>query len=1199
VSQFVHLHLHSEFSLLDGANKTGDLVNRVKELGMPAVALTDHGVMFGAIDFYKKCKAAGVKPIVGCEAYISPTTRDERGPKATSNHLVLLAQNYTGYLNLCKLTSVGYLEGFYRKPRIDHEVLAAHSEGLIALSGCLKGEVAESFTKQGVKAAIERAGRYREIFGSDRFFLEIQDHGIPEQQKLVRSMRGIAGELGLNIVASNDAHYLTGNHAEPHDCLLCIGTGKRKSDPNRMKYYAPEFYIKSPRQMYDLFSEFPNAVGRTVEIAEACNCEIPFHQKLYPKFDLPEGVTDVRAYLRERVYEGSVERYGRLSEQLKSQIDFELSVIEKTGFEDYFLVVWDFIKYAREQGIPVGPGRGSGAGSIVAYALKITDVDPIEHGLLFERFLNPERVSAPDFDIDFCFERRGEVIDYVKRKYGKDNVAQIITFGTLKPKAAIRDVGRVLEVPLQRVDQIAKMLPEGPAGPKNLDIALKDIPDLKKEYDSDQIIKELIDTAKAIEGTSRHASVHAAGVVIADRELASLIPIYQPAGTEDRVVQYTMGTVEELGFLKMDFLGLKNLTIIQNALTNVKHAKGEEIDFDKIPLDEPDTYKFLRKGITMGLFQLESSGMRDVVKRLKPSTFADISAVLALYRPGPMEAGMVDDYIERKHGRAEIDYFHPLLQEVLSETYGTIIYQEQVMKIAQIMAGYSLGSADLLRRAMGKKKAEVMDAERPKFIKGCLEQGHDEELAHRLFDIMAKFAGYGFNKSHTVAYAMITFRTAYLMAHHKTCYLAALLTNEIHGNKAQEKIPHYIKTCREMGVDVLGPDINESRYQFAVVPVDEGEELKTIRFGMGAVKGVGRAVVDAIVAEREKDGPYEGLHDFCERVPHSGLNGRAVEALIRVGAFDSLLDNRAAALKVFPELLEMGADGQREKASGQTNLLAMMMEAPANGSANGNGATNGNGSQQIPLPDVPDLKPFDKLKDEKELIGFYVSGHPLDRWKRDFDCFGQLSSADLAAMAAAQEQAANDALEGNNMMAQLRQQSSSNNNGNSNQRHMMMGLVATVNNRISQKGNPYAFLQLEDYFGYFEVAVWGKAYPQFQNLLVAGDVLAIEGRVDVEGRSPKIIADKVYTPEMLRKQRVKFIDIYLDGDQMNARNLTPLLQTVGRHAGSTPCRFAVCSGDQAVIVEPGKKLKINPVQDALRDLEKVPVTREVRFYTGK
>jgi DNA polymerase-3 subunit alpha len=1186
---FVHLHLHSEFSLLDGANKVGELVDRVAELGMGACALTDHGVMFGAVDFYKKCQAKGIKPIVGCEAYISPTTRQEKGPNAQSNHLVLLAANWVGYQNLCKLTSRGFTEGYYRKPRIDHEILAEHNEGLIALSACLKGEVAESMVKIGESEALRRAGRYKDIFGPERFFLEIQDHGIPEQRQVVRAMRKLSADLGLTTVATNDAHYLKRESADAHDCLLCIGTGKTMSAKERMRYFSPEFYVKSPRQMLDLFKEWPETVGATVEVAQMCASEIKFKQKLFPRYKLPDGQTDPIPFFHKVVREGMHRRYGDdLTPELLERERFEIEIIEKTGFVDYFLVVWDFINHARSIGIPVGPGRGSGAGSIVAFAMGITDVDPIGHGLLFERFLNPERVSAPDFDIDFCFERRNEVIEYVRAKYGRENVANIITFGTLKPKAAIRDVGRVLEVPLERVNQIAKFLPEGPAGPKNLDIALAEIPDLKKEYDADPEVRRLVDMAKSVEGTSRHASVHAAGIVIADVPLSSLVPVYRPGGeanVNERVVQYAMTTVEEIGLLKMDFLGLKNLTIIDRCCRDVERAYGAKIDWDKIPLDDAKTYAFLQTGRTAGIFQLESPGMRDIVKRLKPTRFSDISAILALYRPGPIEAGMVDDFIERRHGRQEVVYEHPDLAPMLEETYGTIIYQEQVMKIAQVMGGYSLGGADLLRRAMGKKKKEDMDKERPKFMGGAEKLGYDPQIAGGVFDKMEKFAGYGFNKSHTVAYAMITFRTAYLKAHYPVAYNAAILTNEIEGAKANEKIPAYIMGCRDAGIPVLPPNANESQANFAV----SGEEGTEIRFGLAGIKNVGRSAVDAIVAEREKNGPYKNIFDFCERVPAKQINARVVESLIRAGAFDEIHPNRAALLRVAPDALSMGGDAQREKASGQISMFAMFDAAPANGNGNGNGAGS---SKTIDLPDVEPWTETQRLDAEKELIGFYVSGHPLDKWRVDIESFGDTTSSDLERMAAEEVER-----EANSPAAQWGAAPRRDNEGKRELR--LVGMITNVTRRLTQKGDMMAFVEFEDFTGKFEAVAFPRTFERHGSLLAKDKVLLVAGKLDAKGRSPKLLADRFASPENLRENEAKFLDIILDADRVNHRGMMQLAQTVQRHKGRMACRVAVRDGDEVVTIAAGRDVsfKLDPTNKALEDLAAIAMKPRVLFAT--
>jgi len=1149
---FVHLHLHSEYSLLDGANRIGPLADRVKALGMPSCALTDHGVMFGAVDFYKAMKDRGVAPIIGCEVYVCPTGRHDKSPSSQANHLVLLSTNVQGYINLCKLTSLAHKEGFYRKPRIDHELLSHYNEGLIALSACLKGEVADALIKNSEHAARAIAGKYKDIFGPERFFLEIQDHGIDLQHKVVRFVRGVSKDLGLKVVATNDAHYLTKDSSDAHDCLMCIGTGKLLSDPKRMRYNPGAFYVTTAEEMYQKFAEWEEPVAFTADVAAMCRSEIPFKNKLYPKYPLPEGVV-AKDFLRERVKEGLTKRYkDPVPKAILDRADFELSVIERTGFVDYFLVVWDFIKYSRDRGIPVGPGRGSGAGSVVAYALWITDVDPIEHGLLFERFLNPERVSAPDFDIDFCFERRGEVIEYVRHKYGRDNVANIITFGTLKPKAAIRDVGRVLEMPLSRVDQIAKMVPEGPSAPKDLKHAIDEVPELKSAYGTDADVKRLIDLAKGIEGTSRHASVHAAGIVIADKDLSGIVPIYKASNSDDFVVSYTMSTVEELGLLKMDFLGLKNLTIIDRACQDIERATGRKIDWGEIPLNEPKTYEFLRTGRTDGIFQLESPGMKDVVRRLKPERFDEISAILALYRPGPMESGMIEEFVECKHGRREVAYDHPWLEPVLKETYGAIIYQEQVMQIAQVIAGYSLGGADLLRRAMGKKKKEAMDVERPKFVAGCSSKGIDEALATRIFDKMEKFAGYGFNKSHSIAYAAITFRTAYLKAHYPVAYNAALLTNEIDGGKADEKIPAYMLGCREAGIPVLPPDVNESQANFAVA----GAQLDEIRFGLAAIKNVGRPAVDAIVVEREKRGPFRSLQDFCERVTPQAINSRTVESLIRAGAFDSLHSNRKALLAGMEAALELGNMLHREEAGDQVNLFEK-------------GKTEVAKASRSAIEGEPDFTDEEKLKIEKELIGFYVSGHPLDAWRADIESFAQVKANTLAETP-------------------------------NNQSARMIGMVTDVVRRTSAAGKPYAFLQMEDFTGQFEVAVWGKTYEKYNLTLEKGKPVAIIGKISTDGRAAKIIAEEILAPDVLRRKLAKFIDLRLDASKLTATTLAQLVQTIERCKGTAPlpCRLLVRDGDGAeILVEPEKRrlLKFEPNNDALQLLAKSPMKPMLRL----
>ncbi|HED23501.1 MAG TPA: DNA polymerase III subunit alpha, partial [Firmicutes bacterium] len=906
---FVHLHCHTEFSLLDGAARINDLVERAAANNMPAVAITDHGTMFGVIDFYRAAKKAGIKPIIGCEVYVALRSRLQKEVRRDDSqyHLVLLAENNTGYQNLTRLVSAGFLEGFYYKPRIDRELLEKHHEGLIAMSACLAGEIPTLILQRQPDKAREAAVYYRDLFGPDNFYLELHDHGLPEQKIVNEGLIRISKEENIPLAASNDVHYLNREDAAVHDVLLCIQTGKTVDDEDRMRFEKQEFYFKTAGEMAERFEEYPEALANTVLIAERCNVEKDFSQRHLPEFDLPEG-DNPHEYLKKLCYQGLEKRYSDITPEMRERLEYELSVIRQMGFANYFLIVWDLIEYARKAQVIVGPGRGSAAGSLVAYCLGITNIEPLQHSLLFERFLNPERISMPDIDIDFCDDKRDRVLHYVTKKYGQERVAQIITFGTMAARAAVRDVGRAMAIPYAEVDRIAKLIPMEPK--MTITKALKQSRELQQLYREDRY-RELLDTSLAVEGMPRHASTHAAGVVIAREPLVNYVPLYRTADGAV-VTQFPMNTLEDLGLLKMDFLGLKTLSIIGEALDNIRRRHEMEIKIEEIPLDDPNTYAMLSQGETTGTFQLESAGMRNVLRELIPNKFEDLIAVVALYRPGPMD--QIPVFIESKHGHRRIKYAHPVLEPILNETYGVIVYQEQIMEIAARMAGFTLGQADLLRRAIGKKKKEILDQQQELFIQGCTKNGYSEDLAAEIYDLILKFASYGFNKSHAAAYALIAYQTAYLKANYPVEYMAAIMTVYCSNS---DKVALYIADCRRMGLEVLPPDINESETHFTVVG------NKKIRFGLAAVKNVGLGAIESIIQNR-RDKPYASLRDFTSRVDMRLCNRKVLESLIKCGAFDSLGGHRAQYLAAMDDLLMHGQCVQRERENGQISMFSLL-----------------------------------------------------------------------------------------------------------------------------------------------------------------------------------------------------------------------------------------------------------------------------------
>lgn len=1097
-NKFTHLHVHTEYSLLDGSSKIKELIARTKELGMDSIAITDHGVMYGVIDFYKAALAEGIKPIIGCEVYVASGSRFNKEASEDNfyYHLVLLAENNEGYQNLIKMVSYGFTEGFYYKPRVDKELLRKYHKGVIALSACLAGPVARTVLGQGYDKAKETALEYEEIFGKGNFYLELQDHGMEEQQTVNQALLRMNEERGIPLVCTNDLHYINAEDAEAHDILLCIQTGKTVDDENRMRYLGGQFYLKSPREMYELFPYARQACENTYKIAQRCNVTFEFNHYKLPKFDVPEGYTSDE-YLRAKCREGLQKRYRLVTKELTDRLEYELSVIEQMGFVDYFLIVADFIGYAKAHDIIVGPGRGSAAGSLVAYCLYITDIDPLHYGLIFERFLNPERVSMPDIDVDFCYERRQEVIDYVVEKYGADRVSQIITFGTMAARNAIRDVGRALNLPYNLCDRVAKMVPMELK--MTIDKALDINPDLSSAYENEPDVHRLIDMARKLEGLPRHASTHAAGVVICDRPIMDYVPL----STNDGVVttQFTMTTIEELGLLKMDFLGLRTLTVIQNAFQEVERRHGIKYTSDTIDYEDKRVYELISKGNTMGVFQLESAGMTSFMKELRPHNIEDIIAGISLYRPGPMD--FIPKYIQGKRNKGKIEYTHPKLEPILKPTYGCIVYQEQVMQIVRELAGYSLGRSDMVRRAMSKKKTDVMAREREKFINGdeeegvpgCVKNGIPADVASKIFDEMTDFAKYAFNKSHAAAYAVVAYQTAWLKTYYPTEFMAALLTSVADNT---DKVREYIAECRRMGIKLMPPDINEGYARFTV----SGDN--NIRFGLAAIKSVGRAAVEAMVEDREKKGPYISLTQFLERVS-SVMNVKCVENLIRSGAFDSLGGKRAQYLSVYKQIHNGLGQSRRNNAEGQMDLFSMT-------------AKDSEELYRDTLPDVEEFPQKDILAMEKELLGIYVSGNPLEPYEPVLKRFVSNTTLDFSQSGSDEEKLSDGS------------------------KVIIGGIIDTLSVKYTRKNDKMAFVTLEDINGSIEVVIFPKVYAKYGVLLEENKVVLINGRTQVSADGDtKIICEDIHTYEEL-EDAGKTIWIRLTADRnINAESLMPLL----------------------------------------------------------
>ena len=1136
-TEFVHLHVHTQYSLLDGAIRINDLLDKCKEFGMNAVAITDHGAMHGALEFYVKAKKAGIKPIIGCEFYIAPQDRKKHsGAKSSSDaafHIVLLAMDLSGYKNLMKLASIAQLEGFYYKPRIDRETLIAHNEGLLALTACLHGGIPHLILNNNMEAARKETKVLQKIF-ADRLYFELQDNGIKEQKKVNRGLKKLSQEFSIPLVATNDCHYLNRDEAFAHEVLLCIQTGRTINDKGRFKFATDELYFKSPDEMRERFKDFPGALAETVKIAERCNLELEFGQHHFPNFPLPEGET-LDTYFERLAREGLKERLaairanGELTPELEKtyheRLEMEIEVIKTMEFPGYFLIVADFINWAKDKKIPVGPGRGSGAGSLVAYCLRITEIDPMPYGLIFERFLNIERKSLPDFDIDFCQERRGDVFHYVQEKYGgSEHVAQIITFGSMKARAVIRDVGRALDMPFGDVDRIAKLIPE------QLKITIKEAieqePRLRDAEKRDEKVASLLSIAKVLEGLSRHLSTHAAGVVISPEPMVEYLPLCKgPKG--EILTQYDMKYTEMTGLIKFDFLGLKTLTVIDRAIKLIEADLGNPLNIDAIPLDDPKTYDLLCKGDALGVFQLESSGMRALLTSMKPEVFSDLIALVALYRPGPMESGMVGNFVDTKHGKKPANYPLPQLKPVLEETYGVIVYQEQVMKIANILANYSLGDADILRRAMGKKIPEVMANEKEKFMTGAEKNNIPKDKAEYIFDLMAKFAGYGFNKSHSAAYALIAYQTAYLKAHYPAQFMAALLSCDMNNT---DKVVTYINECREHEIEVLPPDINESFKDFTVVE-------DRIRFGLAAVKNVGEAALDSIIEDRLTDGPYTSLEDFCCRVDLRRVNRRVLESLIKAGAFDSLGLKRSQFFAILDQALEQGQAAQRDRLSGQISLFAVMASEEEQQHT------------KIEIPSIPDWSEQEKLTFEKETVGFYLTGHPLDDYREDIMTVTDTNLSEKKQW-----------LEGQNLR--------------------VGGLIRDIKNRKTKKGDPMAVIVMEDIAGTVEVVIFPELYAQCAAILNNDTPIVIEGSVKKDERGDNIIANGVDTLEAARDKYTAGAWIKLHSDRVNRQNLEALKKVFYRHHGPCPVSLTLhFAGRGEVDLEIPQDIGIKPCRN--------------------
>ena len=1197
MTDFVHLHLHTEFSLLDGACRIDELLDEAVKLKMPALAVTEHGNMFSSVVFHDHARERGLKPILGCEVYVAQGSRfDKSGPQTETNHLVLLAETDEGYKNLIKLVSAGYTEGFYYRPRIDKDLLAQHSKGLIGLSSCLKGEVASALKVEQARPALEAAARLRDILGPNNFFLEMQYQGIEEQKTVNRGIIPLARELNLPLVATNDVHYLRQGDYQPHDILLCIGSGKTVQDEKRLRYTGDQFFLKTAEQMASVFRGHEDALKNTLLVAERCNVTIPKGTNHLPVFGVPDGLT-LDEYFERVARDGFAQRLPRLQklqaagslrhtiDEYTTRLDYEIAMIKEMGYTGYFLIVWDFIRYGRERGIPVGPGRGSAAGSLVAWCLRITDVDPIHYDLLFERFLNPERVSMPDIDVDFCERRRGEVIEYVTRKYGRENVAQIITFGTMKAKAVVRDVGRALDMPYADVNNIAKQIP--PALDMTLDKALAENPVLKDMVAKDPKVKEVIEIGKRLEGMSRHASVHAAGVVIAPGPITDYAPLYK--GQRDEIVtQWNMKEVERVGLLKMDFLGLSTLTLIDDALKEIKRTEGIDLDIDNVPLDDAKTYKVFQEGAAYGIFQFESSGMRELLRKARPDRLDDLIALNALYRPGPLKSGMVDDYIARKQGTKEVKYDLQQLAPILGDTYGVIAYQEQVMLIAQALAGFSLAQADMLRKAMGKKDPKVMAKMRADFMDGALAKGINEKKATKIFDLMEYFAGYGFNKSHSTAYAFLAYQTAYLKANYPWHFAAALLTIEAQNT---DKLAVYLAESRDRGIPVLPPDITESRLNFTVEPG------RGVRFGLTAIKGLGEGAINAIIQARELlGGRIPSLHALCEVLDLRIANKRVFEALVKSGACDTIIGPgtgastgaplpavRAKLFAAIESAFEHGARTQRNKDLGQVDLFG--------------GGEEEAGPTVVRLPDVPPWSEIDQLNFEKESLGLYWSGHPIDRWADDLREYGSKTTKDLVVK---KEADAPQDDSGDDSIAPAAGSSNGNDrpghgfpSGNGNGRLVaeeisIGGIVSGLRPLKTRRGDRMCVFMLDDAHGSIEVVVFPEAFKQHGHLAEAGKTVCVAGRFERDDESSRILASEIVPIEMVRERLAKSVAIRLSMPPHGRATFEKLLEVLAHHKGDRRVAFVIHEQEKHIRVTADiSGIRVRPSESLVSEVERI------------
>ncbi len=1141
-ADFIHLHNHTQYSLLDGACHIDKFLKRAKELNFPALAITDHGNMFGAIEFYKKAKKAGIKPIIGCEIYVAPRDRFKKerlpGEPDGGYHLILLAKDNTGYKNLVKLVSAGYLEGFYRKPRIDKELLRQHAEGLIATSACLQGEISRKIANNDFKKAEETVKEYADIFGKENFYLEIQDHGIDKEKKDKAALINLSKKLGIDLVATNDCHYLSREDHKAHEALLCIQTGKTLEDTDRMSYATDQIYVKSAEEMKELFGDVPDAIENTLKIAEQCNVDIEIGKLMIPKFDLPEGFEKPEDYVRHLCREGVKKLYHDPGDKIYERLDYELDVIKNMGYSGYFLIVKDFIDYARSQNIPVGPGRGSAAGSLVSYTLGITTIDPLKYDLLFERFLNPERVSMPDIDIDFSDRGRDKVIDYVTDKYGQDNVAQIITFGTLAARGVVRDVGRVMSIPYSEVDKIAKMIPFKPG--QTITGAMEEEKDLVRLADADERIDTLLQYSRTLEGLARHASTHAAGVVIAPEPLVEHVPLFK-SNKDEITTQYDMKGVEDIGLLKMDFLGLRTLTVIADAVEMIKENHGVDVDLDNVPLDDDKVYELFGNGNTIGIFQFESGGMQEYLKKLHPESLDDLAAMNALYRPGPLDSGMIDVYINRKHGREKIEYLHPDMESILKNTFGVIVFQEQVLQLASKLAGFSLGKADILRKAMGKKIAELMAQMKKDFINGCIENDISKKMAKEIFHQIETFARYGFNKSHSVGYAYLAYQTAYLKAHYPREFMAALMTSEM-GNT--DRIIILKEECRNMDIEILAPDINRSYANFNV-------EEQSIRFGLVAIKNVGANAVSKIIEERNENGEFKSIFDFTSRCDLSSINKRTIESMVMAGAFDSVGKDRGQLYAAIEDAVSFGQSVQIDRLKGQASLFG---EAE-------------NNTLPHPEPKFSEDGGWSRskvLSMEKEALGFYISGHPMEKYRHQLKLFATTNSEKMNEMP--------DGIQAS-----------------------LGGIITRLKINTDKRGRHMAFVGVEDFFGSFEAIVFSDPFEKYKRLLINNNMLLLTGRISKrEEEKAKLIVNEVKPLESLSQNSNLILKLTIS--EKRIKRVKDIKKVLDKHPGETKVIIRLKKDD--VWVEMDTPQQVNPNGEMMEELYEILNSENLSLSAG-